>query len=143
MLLSLNSSHKYKTKSFERTNIFLSSRRFRFVLFHGFIEVHPSEYSQLRCTVPNLTRSVVCLWYSVGLSQLYGKDSIENTTKNCSLEALKRKNIKVQTAANSFILCSLWKANTAYGEFSSTYKWLKQKLQGKEEREREWEIMGT
>lgn len=107
------------------------------MLFHSFIEIHPSEYFQLRCTVPNLTGRVVCLWYSVGLSQLRGGDSIENTIKNCNLGVLKRKNINVQTAANGFILCSLWKVNTAYGEISSRYKWLRQTTGERSERKGE------
>lgn len=75
--------------------------------------------------------------YSVGLSQLHGKDSLENTIKTCSLGVLERKNIKAQTAANSFILCSLWKVNAAYGEFSSRYKWLKKTTGEISERKRE------
>lgn len=107
------------------------------MVFHGFIGIYSSEYSQLGCTVQNLTWRVVCLWYLVGLSQLHGKDNTENISKNCSLGVLKRKNIKVQTAANGFILCSLWKVNTVYGEFSSRYKWLKQTTGERTERKRE------
>lgn len=66
-----------------------------FVLFCGYIDVYPSEYSQLRCTVPNLPQRVMCLWYLVWLSQLHGEDNTENTIKNYSLKVLKRKNIKV------------------------------------------------